>query len=298
MTEKNITDILKTALDEDLGAIGDITSMAIFDETDTGEAEIRSKQAGVLSGASLIAPLFALVDSFLPTLTPPSSTAKGPKTKTEIYLQDGSALKSGTVICKISGPMRTILAGERTILNLLQRLSGIATATAEMVNILKNSDTRLLDTRKTTPGLRMLEKAAVRHGGGVNHRFGLYDMILIKDTHVKRAGGVRAALEKAFAWRGDKKMLFIEVEVQSTAEFLEALALGPDRIMLDNMSPQEMKKCADERNSQRLTIELEASGNVSLDSLPAIAATGVDFVSSGAITHSAAALDMNLIVVS
>jgi len=282
--------ILKCALAEDLGAEGDITSSVIFDTGFMCEALIRCKQSGVLSGAALVAPLFELVDSYLaiPFAAP---------TKVELFCADGGFIEAGTVICRIEGSARAILAGERTALNLLQRLSGIATATHNMVKVLEGSRTRLLDTRKTTPGLRALEKAAVLHGGGCNHRFGLHDMILIKDTHVKLVGGVRPALKKAFAWRGGSAEPLIEIEVQSVAEFLDALALGPDRIMLDNMTPDEIEQCVEGRNASKKNIALEASGNITLATLSALAASGVDFVSSGAITHSAPALDINLVMV-
>ncbi|MDR2727512.1 MAG: hypothetical protein LBB56_00130, partial [Chitinispirillales bacterium] len=162
---------------------------------------------------------------------------------------------------------------------------------------LKGTKCRLLDTRKTTAGLRPLEKAAVLHGGGSNHRFGLYDMILIKDTHVKRCGGVRNALTKAFLWRAGKKEPLIEVEVQSVSEFLEALALAPDRIMLDNMTLEDIEACAGKRNAIASKTELEASGNITPVTISAIAAAGVDFISCGAITHSAPSLDINLVMV-
>jgi len=289
----NIVNILKNALAEDLGTAGDITSQAIFSEADIGEGLIRSKQTGVLSGATLIAPLFEQVDAYLAsTPAPPTAPAK-----VRVFCSDGDTLAPGKAICSIDGPVRSILCGERTILNLLQHLSGIATATAQMVEALNGSDTRILDTRKTTPGLRALEKAAVLHGGGTNHRAGLYDMVLIKDTHIKRVGGVKAALTKALRWRDGKDTPLIEIEVQSMEEFLEALPLKPDRIMLDNMSPQEIETCVEERNISGLKIELEASGGISLFTLPAIAAAGVDFISSGAITHSAPALDINMVMV-
>lgn len=288
-----LINMLECALDEDLGTAGDITSFAIFEEGDVGRALISAKQAGVLSGITLIKPLFELVDARL-SAAPAVSKAS---TRAEVCLDDGDILEPGVVICRIEGPVRSILSGERVILNLLQRLSGIATATAAMVEALKGTNTRLLDTRKTSPGLRLLEKAAVRHGGGANHRIGLYDMILIKDTHIKRCGGIVPALTKAFAWRGGSATPQIEVEVQSTGEFMEALALGPERIMLDNMSLSDMEFCVGQRNVSGQNIALEASGGISISTLPGIAATGVDFVSSGAITHSAPALDIHLVMV-
>lgn len=277
-----IRSILKNALREDLDEAGDITSQAIFKETDFAKAQIRSKATGVLSGAYLIKPLFELVDSTV---------------EVELLCDDGQALTPGRKICSLSGPVRAILAGERTILNLLQKLSGIATITSSMVTELANTNTRLLDTRKTTPGIRLLEKKAVVHGGGSNHRFGLFDMILIKDTHVRRAGGVEEALSKALKWRGEKKIPLIEIEVQSVEEFLQAATLGgADRIMLDNMTSEEIKMCVEERNGRTLPVSLEVSGNVTAQTLPAVANTGVDFISSGAITHSAPALDIHLVI--
>ncbi len=278
-----IQSILKNALREDLNEAGDITSQAIFSADDRGNAVIRSKGTGVLSGAYLIEPLFELVDSTL---------------KVNIQCKDGDLLEPAKQICSISGCVRSILTGERTILNLLQRLSGIATATSNMVSKIEGSKTRILDTRKTTPGLRILEKKAVVHGGGTNHRFGLFDMILIKDTHVKRAGGVKEALRRALEWRGDRSEPKIEVEVQSVEEFLEALDFKADRIMLDNMTPADIAVCVERRNDLKSNVELEASGNVTLNTVAALAKTGVDYISSGAITHSSPALDIHLIMTS
>ncbi|MFP4163458.1 MAG: carboxylating nicotinate-nucleotide diphosphorylase [Chitinispirillaceae bacterium] len=278
--KSEITSILRNALKEDLNDAGDITSEAIFGESDYARAVIRSKESGVLSGAFLIKPLFELVDDSVAV---------------ELLSFDGEELEPGKKICTLAGPVKAILAGERTALNLLQKLSGIATATSEMTKMLSDR-TCLLDTRKTTPGLRIIEKKAVVHGGGHNHRFGLYDMILIKDTHVKRAGGVKEALGKALRWRGEKSEPRIEIEVQTVDEFMEAASLSPERIMLDNMTPDEIGICVEERNSRDLPVELEVSGNVTPDTLPAIADTGVDFISSGAITHSAPALDIHLVI--
>jgi nicotinate-nucleotide pyrophosphorylase (carboxylating) len=294
-----IINLLKSALAEDLGEEGDITTSAVFDADDAGEALIRCKQKGVLSGITLVAPLFGLVDKYLASHIS-SASAAAPPTTVETYCCDGDPVELGKAVCRIRGAVRSILAGERTILNLIQRLSGIATLTAAMVRELSSGGgkTRLLDTRKTTPGMRALEKAAVRHGGGVNHRAGLYDMILIKDTHVRRAGGVATALKKALDWRGDNAAPLIEVEVQSIDEFVSALRLKPDRIMLDNMSPKEIEICVDERDASGLKIELEASGNITLGIISAIAATNVDYISCGAITHSAPALDFHLAMLS
>lgn len=281
--DEEINRIVAAALREDLGAAGDITTVAIFGHSDTASAVIRSKATGVLSGVALIGPVFS---------------GCGNGTTIDMRCRDGDALEAGTVICTVDGPVRTILAAERTILNFLQRLSGIATLTARYVAAIGGTSARLLDTRKTTPGLRLLEKAAVLHGGGCNHRIGLYDMILIKDTHVKRSGGVAAALGRAFAWREkqpDRKVA-IEVEVQSEAEFDVALGLCPERIMLDNMPLEAMRRCAARRNASGVAVELEASGNVTLGTIRAIAETGVDYISAGALTHSAPALDIHLVI--
>ncbi len=296
---ESVINLLKIALAEDLGEDGDITTSAIFGADDTGEALIRCKQTGVLSGITLAAPLFKLVDTYLASHIS-SASASLPTTTVETYCVDGEIVEPGKAVCRVKGSVRSILAGERTILNLIQRLSGIATLTSAMVRELSSGggNTRLLDTRKTSPGMRTLEKAAVRHGGGVNHRVGLYDMILIKDTHVRRAGGITAALTKALAWRGGNATPRIEVEVQSIEEFVQALQLKPDRIMLDNMSPKEIEICVDERDASGLNVELEASGNITLGVLSAIAATNVDYISCGAITHSAPALDFHLAMIS
>lgn len=278
---QQINDILDRALAEDLASGGDITSKAIFSPDDTAKALIKSKSPGVLSGVYLLAPLFAKLD---------------PKVTLDIRANDGDLLTPGTEICRLDGPVISILSGERIALNLLQRLSGIATMTATYVAAIKHTKTRLLDTRKTAPGLRLPEKMAVRHGGGVNHRFGLFDMILIKDTHVKRAGGVTAALRKAMDVRGGSSHPKIEVEVQSIEECVEALALGPDRIMLDNMSVDDMRRCVELIRLSGAAIELEASGGITLETIGKIAETGVDYISCGALTHSAPALDIHLVI--
>lgn len=274
---------IAATLEEDLGAAGDITSIALFSEQETARAVIRSKAEGVLSGCSLIVPIFSHCDKLI---------------KVALQAHDGEKCKPGTVIAEIEGPVRGILAGERLALNFLQRLSGIATLSSTYCRAIAHTSTRLLDTRKTAPGLRYFEKAAVVHGGGTNHRFGLFDMMLIKDTHVKRSGGVAPALAKAFAWRDAQKgpKIIIEVEVQSVSEFETALALRPERIMLDNMSIADMHSCVKRRDEVRSTCELEASGNVILATIAEIAETGVDFISVGALTHSAPSLDIHLVI--
>ena len=276
-----IDELLRKALAEDLGAEGDITSQAIFPAGRTAKASIVAKAPGVLSGGTILAPLYALVD--------PGVTVSG-------LVADGSRVAEGTVVARLEGPIRAILAGERTGLNLLQHLSGIATLTARMVAAIGPARARLLDTRKTTPMLRALEKKAVRDGGGHNHRFGLFDMVLIKHTHVAAAGGVAAAIRAVRAARAGKPAVAIEAEVGSVEEFREALAEHPDRIMLDNMSPAEMRECVALARRAKPRVELEASGNVTLDTVRAVAETGVDFISCGSITHSAPILDMHLVI--
>jgi nicotinate-nucleotide pyrophosphorylase (carboxylating) len=279
---KQMSELLDCALAEDLGNGGDCTSNALFSQKDIGSAVIKSKEKGVLSGAYLLAPLFAKIDPLL---------------SVTVLLADGALLAPGAEICRLKGPVRSILAGERVALNFLQRLSGIATLTARYAAAIRHTKAKLLDTRKTTPGLRALEKLAVRHGGGENHRAGLFDMMLIKDTHSKQCGGVTAAIKKAMASRGNAGNLKIEIEVQNASEFAEALALRPDRIMLDNMSIDEIRECVEKMSKSRgMRIELEASGNISLDNAAEVAGTGVDFISCGALTHSAKALDIHLVI--
>lgn len=279
---QQINDQLDRALAEDLAGDGDITSKAIFSPADTAAAIIESKAPGVLSGSFLLAPLFAKID---------------PMVSVNTVANDGDRLMAGAEICRLNGPVLGILAGERTALNFLQRLSGIATRTASYAAAIAHTRARLLDTRKTTPGLRLLEKMAVRHGGGANHRFGLFDMMLIKDTHVKRAGGVTAALRKAVNARVAGTGPKIEVEVQTVDGCVEAIALGPDRIMLDNMSIDDMRRCVEMVRLSGAKVELEASGGITLETIAAIAETGVDYISCGALTHSAPALDIHLVIV-
>jgi nicotinate-nucleotide pyrophosphorylase (carboxylating) len=277
----DIENLVTLALAEDLGSQGDITSAAIFDR-ECAAAVIRSKTAGVCAGAYLLEPIFHHIDTSLDI---------------SCCVVDGDAVSPGTDICRLEGPLRAILAGERLALNFLQRLSGIATQTRALVERIEGTGARLLDTRKTTPLLRTLEKRAVRAGGGCNHRFGLYDMILIKDTHVAAAGGVGDAIRKAKAFRETCPDIAIEAEVQSFDELQEAADAAPDRIMLDNMSPELMRRCVEHVRDRAPGVELEASGNVTAESIRAIAETGVDWISAGSITHSVTALDIHLVIV-
>jgi nicotinate-nucleotide pyrophosphorylase (carboxylating) len=274
--------IVRRALDEDLADEGDITSRALFAESETASAVITSNKAGVLSGAYLLGPIFGSLD---------------PGVMIRDLAADGSTLAKGGTVCRLSGPIRPILAGERTALNFLQRLSGIATLTARLSAAIAHTAAKLLDTRKTTPGLRLLEKQAVVHGGGTNHRFGLFDMVLIKDTHVAAAGGVAEAVRKSREYLDRRGLCMkLEAEVRTIAEFNEALAVRPDVIMLDNMRVRDMAACVEKRSRAAPGIMLEASGNVRLETIAAIAETGVDFISCGAITHSAPALDIHLVI--
>lgn len=279
---KYIDDLIKRSLIEDLQEAGDITSKSIFSPEDTTKAIIRTKESGVISGLYLASPIFTILD---------------PSVTVTVLSEDGAYVEKGTTLVKLEGPIISILSGERLILNFLQRLSGIATATYTLVQKVNHTTAKILDTRKTTPSLRLLEKKAVLHGGAVNHRFGLFDMIMAKDTHVKAAGGPANAVKKAKAFRKDSSIA-IEVEVQSKDEFCEALNESPDRIMLDNMTVEDMKWCVDQRNStvDKKAIELEASGNITVETIKQVAETGVDFISSGALTHSVKALDIHLVI--
>ena len=276
------TSLISRALSEDLGLRGDITTQALFDADHPGRAVIKSKQSGVVSGIQLMEPLFHHID---PSLT------------VGVFARNGDDITPGTRICRLEGRVRSILAGERVALNFLQHLSGIATATRGLAALISHTRAKLLDTRKTTPLLRLVEKEAVVHGGGCNHRFGLFDMILIKDTHVKAAGGVLPAAVKAQEYvRRSGFDVKIEIEIQSLDQFKDALSAGIDRIMLDNMDIQDMAACVALAQKSGSSVETEASGNVSAQTIVAIAETGVDYISVGAITHSAPALDIHLVI--
>lgn len=282
VSESDLIDgVVDRALEEDLAVEGDITSRAVFSSDDCAGATIISKSSGVVSGMALAGPVFLKCDD---------------RIRFSPACADGDTVEKGTVIGTLSGPVRGILAGERTTLNFLQRLSGIATRTAEFVSTISHTSARLLDTRKTTPGLRYFEKQAVLHGGGYNHRFGLFDMVLIKDTHVKGAGGPVRALQKVFRWRGDHPSPKVEIEVQTVDEFKEVVMRRPDRIMLDNMTVGSMRQCVEFRNKCQPSVELEASGNITLQTVAEAAETGVDFISVGSLTHSAPALDIHLVI--
>jgi quinolinate synthase len=267
--------LIDLALAEDLGP-GDATSEAVLPADLILRGHIVAKQAGVVAGLPIVGAVFSQVD---PALT------------LACRVQDGTRVRPGDRVAEVSGPARAMLSAERTALNFLQRLSGIATLTRSFVDAVAGTQARILDTRKTHPGYRVLEKYAVRMGGGHNHRMGLHDMVLIKDNHIQAAGSITTAVERARAARPD---LPLEVEVRSLDELREALALEPDRIMLDNMSLDDMRAAVRVAAGR---VALEASGGIDLERVAAVAATGVDYISVGALTHSAPALDLSLEIV-
>jgi nicotinate-nucleotide pyrophosphorylase (carboxylating) len=262
------------ALAEDLGLGGDITTHATITAGTRASGVIAARKPGTVAGVQLAEAAFKTLDPF---------------TQFEVVVGDGGRVEAGGVIARISGEARVLLTAERTALNFLGHLSGIATLTARYVAAVAGTKARIVDTRKTTPGLRALEKFAVRCGGGVNHRFGLFDAVLIKDNHIVAAGGIGAALERARAQSGH--MVKVEIEVTSLDEIDEALQLDPDALLLDNMDVSLLRAAVKEVAGRVVT---EASGGVSLDTVAAIAATGVDLISVGALTHSAPVLDIGL----
>jgi nicotinate-nucleotide pyrophosphorylase (carboxylating) len=269
-----IEPVVRTALAEDLGRAGDITTDAIIPANETARAVIAAREPGVVAGLIAADLAFRLVDANV-RLTP-----RAP---------DGSEVVAGSVIAELEGPARAILTGERVALNFLVHLSGVATATQHLVKSVAGTDARIICTRKTIPGIRVLQKYAVRCGGGLNHRFGLDDAVLIKDNHIAAAGGVAASIRALRGRLGP--MVKIEIEVDTLAQLEEALAAGAEAILLDNMPPEIMKRAVAITN-RRAT--LEASGGVTLERVRAIAESGVDFISSGALTHSARAMDVGL----
>jgi nicotinate-nucleotide pyrophosphorylase (carboxylating) len=267
--------LVRTALTEDLSPMGDVTTRAVIAPGTRYTARLNAREQGVVSGMQIAAIAFRLVD---------------PALKIETLVADGQPCTPGQTLMVIEGEAASILMGERVALNFAGRLTGIATLTAAFVAQTKGTKTRITCTRKTTPGLRVVEKLAVAHGGGSNHRFGLSDAILIKDNHVAAAGGIRAVLEAAKAVRSH--MMRIELEVDSLSQLQEALAVGgADVILLDNMDTPTLR-AAVELTAGRVVIE--ASGNMKLDRIAEVAATGVDYISSGALTHSARTLDLGL----
>jgi nicotinate-nucleotide pyrophosphorylase (carboxylating) len=269
-----IEPIVRAALLEDLGRAGDITSDAIVPADMHAKAALVARQPGVVAGLDAALMAFRLID---------------PAIRAQVSRPDGSKLARGDEIAVISGPARGILAAERVALNFLCHLSGIASATRTIVDAIKDTHARVICTRKTVPGLRSLQKYAIRVGGGFNHRFGLDDGVLIKDNHIAFAGGIKPAVERARAAIGH--LVKIELEVENFAQLEEGLALGVDAILLDNMSVEEMRRAVALVAGRAVT---EASGRITPQSAPAVAATGVDLLSSGWLTHSVTTLDIGL----
>jgi nicotinate-nucleotide pyrophosphorylase (carboxylating) len=275
--DDKIKHLIELVLSEDIGK-GDLTSDATIEENLSSEGMITAKEDGIIAGLPITEMVFHRVD---PDLTFVSSS------------KDGDRIRRGEKVATITGRVKNILSAERVALNFLQRLSGIATLTSKYVETVKGTNVKILDTRKTTPGLRALEKYAVKMGGGENHRMGLFDMILIKENHIKVVGSISQAIQKAKKKCPNEK---IEVETKNLEEVNEAVRSGADWIMLDNMSIEEMKKAVKIIRSCKREIEIEASGRVDLNNVREIALTGVNFISVGALTHSAPALDFSLLL--
>ena len=266
--------VVAAALAEDVGD-GDVTTEGVVPAEARCTAELLVKEPGVLSGVPAAARVFRMLD---------------PDVRVEALVEEGARLERPAAVARLEGPARPILTGERTALNLLGRLSGIATLTSRYVDAIAGTRTKILDTRKTTPGLRTLERYAVRCGGGRNHRFGLHDAILLKENHLRIAGGIGPATA-ALAHRNGT---FLEVEAETIAEVVEALDAGVDRILLDNMSVAEVAQAVELAGGR---VPLEASGGITLETVRAYAETGVDFISIGALTHAARSLDVSLEVI-
>lgn len=275
MLDSTVAVLIQNALAEDLSEHGDVTSKALIPATTTMHARIVAKAEGVIAGLPLVEEVYRMVD---------------PLVNVQPQVRDGQPVTPGTLVCTLDGPAVSLLTGERVALNFIQHLSGIATLTARYVRACAGTKAVILDTRKTTPGWRLLEKYAVRMGGGRNHRMGLYDMVMIKDNHIAAAGGIGRAVELVRADRLAQGLL-IEVEVENLAQLEEVLPLQVDRVLLDNMDEAMMAEAV------RITagrVPLEASGNMTLERVAAVAATGVDFISVGALTHSAPAFDLSM----
>lgn len=273
-----IDDLLNLAFAEDIGD-GDHTTLSTIGPEAMGRQHLLVKEEGILAGVEIARKVFEKFD---------------PSLKMTVMIEDGSHVKPGDIAFVVEGPVRSLLQTERTMLNIMQRMSGIATTTHRYQSRLEGLPAKVLDTRKTTPGLRMLEKEAVKIGGGCNHRIGLFDMILIKDNHVDFAGGIPQAVAAAKDYCASKgKDLRIEVEVRNTDEIRQAIAAGVDRIMLDNFTPERTREAVELIRREAPGVEIESSGGITLDTLRAYGEAGVDFISVGALTHSVKGLDMS-----
>lgn len=274
--EQLIDQLLDLAFAEDLGD-GDHTTLSTIPEDAVGKSRLIIKEDGVLAGVDIALKVFEKLD---------------PRIKTEVFIKDGANVKKGDIVFVSEGPVRSLLIAERTMLNIMQRMSGVATMTKKYQDKLAGLHTKVLDTRKTTPGMRILEKEGVRLGGGTNHRIGLFDMILIKDNHIDFAGGIEKAIDRANEYcMTIGKNLKIEVEVRSLDDIRRVMAHGGvDRIMFDNFTPEETKKAV---NLVGGKYETESSGGITIDNLREYGEAGVDFISVGALTHSVKGLDMS-----
>ena len=272
-----LDDFIKNALKEDIRD-GDHSSLSCIAENDKGSARLEVREDGVLAGMRIAKRIFEIYDSSL---------------QLDVLKEDGEKVSKGDIAFTLKGSARSILSTERLVLNVMQRMSGIATKTRQMVDQISHTKSVLLDTRKTTPGIRLIEKEAVKIGGAENHRFGLYDMIMIKDNHIDYAGGIPNAIKKANAYLSEqKKQLKIEIEVRSIKELNEVIGEGGvDRIMLDNFTPKEIIRALELISGN---YETEASGGITDDTIVDYAETGVDFISVGALTHSVKSLDLSL----
>ncbi|HOY31977.1 MAG TPA: carboxylating nicotinate-nucleotide diphosphorylase [Bacteroidales bacterium] len=273
----NTLHLIQQAIAEDLGD-GDHTSLATIPEDARGKMKLLVKEDGIIAGEEIARLVFQKID---------------PEISIEVLIPDGSPIKRGDIVFYVSGSCRSMLTAERTMLNYLQRMSGIATATHSYTRLLEGTKARLLDTRKTTPNMRVFEKMAVVIGGGMNHRMGLYDMVMIKDNHVDFAGGIKQAIEAEHAYLARMgKKLKIEIEVRNVDELRQVLDVGGvDRIMLDNFSPRDLKNAVEIIDGK---FETEASGGINHENIREYALTGVDFISVGAITHHISSLDLSL----
>lgn len=279
--EHLIDNLIDLAFAEDVGE-GDHTTLCSIPDSAIGHVKLVIKEAGILAGVQVGIKVFHKLD---------------PQLKIDVLIKEGSTVEPDDVVLTVEGKIQSILQAERTVLNIMQRMSGIATTTNKYVTLIAGTGAKVLDTRKTTPGMRLLEKQAVKMGGGENHRIGLFDMILLKDNHIDFAGGIEKAISGAKSYLKEKdKSLKIEIEVRDMDELIEVLEVGGvDRIMLDNFTPENTKKAVDYVNGR---VELESSGGITSKTIRSYAETGVDYISVGALTHSVKGLDMSLLATS